>query len=742
MSLTRKIGFSLLCIAGFILILAFPDALLSQDSGAIRGSRSLITEKIDETRLATLAGNTHPQASAQNDRGLVPDNLAMEHMMLQLQRPAEQEQAARQFIDQLHDPKSANFHRWLTAAQFAQQYGPSQQDVATISSWLESHGFTVNAVSAGGMAIDFSGTAGQVRQAFHTQIHNLQVNGQQHIANMSDPQIPAALRPAVAGVVSMHDFAPHAMQRRHANYTFNSGGFTSQAVAPADLATIYNLSPLFAAGTTGKGQTIAVIEDSDLYSDSDWTTFRTTFGLSGYSSGSLTTIHPAPASGTNNCADPGVPRGSSAGDDGEAILDAEWASAAAPGATILVAACASTRATFGGFIALQNLVNSPQPPAIVSISYGQCEAENGASGNAAFQSLYQQAVAEGVSVFVSAGDEGAASCDAGATAATHGIGVSGWASTPYNVAVGGTDFGDVYQGSTGTYWNSTNTSTYGSAISYIPEIAWNDSCAGTLLASSFGYSTTYGTAGFCGSSAASRNGLLTVGAGSGGPSGCATGAPSTGGVVSGSCQGYDKPAWQTGVTGIPGDGVRDIPDLSLFAGDGVWGHYYVTCWSDLRNGGAPCTGDPSGWAGAGGTSFSSPIMAGIQALVNQVVGGPQGNPNYVYYQLAAQQYASGSSACNSSNGNAADSGCMFYNVTLGDNDVNCGGTQDCYGAAAGSGGGRGGRASQGGNGALSTASQSYSPAYGTATGWNFATGLGTINAYNLVQNWTSAASGQ
>ena len=168
---------------------------------------------------------------------------------------------------------------------------------------------------------------------------------------------------------------------------------------------------------------------------------------------------------------------------------------------------------------------------------------------------------------------------------------------------------------------------------------------------------------------------------------------------------------------------------------------YVTCWSDERNGGAPCTGDPSGWAGAGGTSFSSPILAGIQALVNQDAGGPQGNPNYVYYQLAAQQYGSGSLACNSSNGNAAASGCIFYNVTLGDNDVNCAGTQDCYGAAAPTGSGRGGRASQDGNGALSTGSQSYSPAYGASSGWNFATGLGSINAFNLVQNWVSA-SGQ
>jgi subtilase family serine protease len=618
-----------LYITGFALVLALPGALHSQNTGAVGRARSVISERIDETKLKTLTGNVHPQANAQNDAGPVPDSLPMEHMLLQLQRPAEQEAAARRFIDELHDPNSPNFHHWMTAAQFGEAYGASPQDVAAVNSWLESKGFTVNGVTASGMVIDFSGTARQVSQAFHTQVHYLQANGEQHISNMSDPQIPAALAPAVAGVVSIHDFTPHTMQKRHVDYTFTAGGSMNQPLVPADLATIYNLNPLFASGTTGKGQTIAVIEDSDLYSASDWTTFRTTFGLSRYTSGSLTTVYPAPPSGTNNCAAPGIPRGAAAGDDGEAILDAEWASAAAPDAAILMAACASTRATFGGFIAMQNLVNSAQPPAVISISYGECEADNGASANAAFLALYQQAVAEGISVFVAAGDEGAASCDAGATAATHGIGVSGWASTPYNVAVGGTDFGDTYLGSSATYWNATNTSVYGSAISYTPEIPWNDSCAGSLLASYFGYSMPFGTSGFCGSKAASQNGMLVVAAGSGGPSGCATGNPSAASVVSGSCQGYVKPAWQSGVAGIPSDGVRDIPDVSLFAGDGVWGHYYVTCWSDVKNGGAPCTGSPSGWAGAGGTSFATPIMAGIQALVNQSAGGPQGNPNYV-----------------------------------------------------------------------------------------------------------------
>jgi subtilase family serine protease len=704
-------------VVALALILAFSFSLSSQVKGPI-----------DEAQRHTLRGNTRPQATPENDRGRVPNDFGMEHMLLQLQRTPAGDGQVQQFVDSLHDPKSTNFHKWVSPTQFGQAFGLAQADLDTISGWLRSHGFTVNSVYPNGLVIDFSGTAGQVNDTFHTEIHYLQVNGEQHIANMSDPQIPLALAPVVAGVVSMHDFRPHAMLRRHPNLTVNSGGSTNELLGPADMATIYNLNPLFNSGYTGKGQTIAVIEDSDLYSSADWTTFRSVLGLSQYSSGSLTTVHPAPASGTNNCVDPGVSVGQHAsGDDSEAALDAEWASAAAPDAAILVAACASTGTTFGGLIALQNLVNGANPPGIVSISYGQCEAENGAASNLAFNSVYAQAVAEGISVFVSAGDEGAASCDAGATAATHGIGVSAWGSTPNNVAVGGTDFSDTYNGANTNYWNATNSSTYESAISYIPEIPWNDSCASTLIAGYFGYSTTYGQTGFCNSASGQKN-YQAVAAGSGGPSGCATGAPVTTGVVGGTCQGYAKPSWQSGVSGIPTDGVRDIPDVSLFSGDGVWGHAYVFCWSNVRSGGAACSGDPSTWAGGGGTSFGAPIMAGIQALINQTVGGLQGNPNYVYYRLASNP----ANTCDSAAGDAA--GCIFHNITLGDIDVNCGGPQDCFGSTIVNTGGRGGFAA-GGNGALSTTNNTYSPAFGSASGWNFATGIGSINAYNLANGW-------
>jgi subtilase family serine protease len=174
--------------------------------------------------------------------------------------------------------------------------------------------------------------------------------------------------------------------------------------------------------------------------------------------------------------------------------------------------------------------------------------------------------------------------------------------------------------------------------------------------------------------------------------------------------------------------VRDLPDVSLFAANGVWNHYYVICYSDPAGGGTPCTGDPSNWPGGGGTSFSAPILAGIQALVNQHKGAPQGNPNPTYYCLAAgtcgpsRPYGSSVANCNSSNGTGTNAACVFYDVTQGDMDVNCTGTNNCYLAS-------------GKNGVLSKLSSAYQPAFGTNTGWDFSTGIGTVNAANLVNNW-------
>lgn len=696
--------------AGLLLAGAAVATLSGQEASSAHPRRVLLP--IDETRRVTLAGNTRPEAKAENDLGEVEDALPLEHMQLLLKRSEAGQRALDAYTESLSDKASPNYHHWLTAEEFGSRFGVAHADIEAVKTWLAGQGFTVNVVYANRLMIDFSGTASQVRAAFSTPIHRYAAKGAVHIANATDPKIPEALAPVVAGVVSLHDFRPRSMMKPRAKYT-TSGGY--YAVTPADLATIYNFTPAFNAGYTGKGQTIVVVEDTNLYSTADWTRFRTVFGLSGYTSGSLSQVHPAPPTGTNNCADPGVN-----GDDGEAILDTEYASAAAPNAAIELAACADTNTTFGGLIAMQNLLNeSSKPPALLSMSYGECEVYNGATANLAYSTTFQQAVNEGVSVFVSSGDENADSCDANQSIATHGIGVSGFTSTPYDVSVGGTDFGDTYLSENANYWSGTNTASYGSALSYIPEIPWNNSCASLLIAEAYGASVTYGASGFC--NTATGEDYIEVVGGSGGPSGCATGTPTIDGVVSGTCAGWPRPSWQVAL-GEPLNKVRNIPDVSLFAANGVWSHYYPFCYSDPNNGGGSCASTPDTWAGAGGTSFSSPIWAGIQALVNEKTGDRWGNPNPVYYKIATYENGLiGSPRCNSTLGSHVASSCVFYDVTLGDMDSNCTGTYNCY-------------LDGGTNGVLSTSDSSYAPAYRTGTGWDFATGLGTVNVYNLVEN--------
>ena len=712
----------------------------------------LITQAINSANLTTLAGNTRPEANAANDRGMVPDSMPLGHMLLQLRRSGVQEQAFQTLIDQLHDRSSPNFQKWLSIGEIGTRFGPATADIQAVTGWLAQNGFAVNVVYPNGMLIDFSGTAGQVRTAFHTEIHSLSVNGVAHIANMSDPKIPAALAPAVAGVVSLHDFRPHA------NFTVvppdpPGNTTTFYDVAPADLWTIYNFTPVFSPPTgstspsnTGQSQTIYLIEDATIYSTSDWTTFRSAF-LPSYTAPSLTTINPPPTGGSSNC---NPPSNTKIPGSGEATLDTEYASAAAPGANIVLVSCDDTTTTSGLYIAIQNVIAGPTihgvtyTPTIISMSYGESETNLGQTANAMFYYVYQTAVGMGISVFVSAGDAGAAESDRTQNGnqqpvAIHGINVNGHASTPYNVAVGGTDFGDTYFGTTSTYWSTANAADYGSAISYVPEIPWNGSCASQLYADSKGYGTTYGSAGFCNSSMLDSSFLQPKGGG-GGPSACAIGSTNIQGVVvSGTCAGYPTPSWQTGVFGLPSNGVRVLPDVALFAADGPWGHAYVFCYSgpvptSSKIPQKDCTGtptnNPDGWSYyGGGTSFAAPIMAGIQALVNQAAGGPQGNPNYRLYQLAAREYgAGGNTLCNSSNGKDVGAKCIFYDITMGDNDVPCaadsGPLYNCY-------------LPSGTNGVLSTSNSAYMPAFQAAIGWDYTTGIGSVNVANLVMNWNS-----
>jgi hypothetical protein len=649
-------------------------------------SRVMITESIDETKLVTIPRSARPEATQRYDRGPVPDSFPMDHMLLQLKRSPVLESELVQYISQLTDKTSPNFHHWVTPKQLGEKYGPAQQDLDTIKSWLQSHGFSVY-IYENGMVMDISGTAGMIRDTFHTEIHYLDVNGQLHFANMGNQRIPAALAPAIVGVVSMHDFRPHSYAVPKTDYTYTSGTTTDYLLVPADFQTIYNVDPLIRQGISGQGQTIVVVEDTDTYG-TDAATYRSTF-LSKYS-GTLTTVHP---NAGGNCTDPGTNA-----DDGEADIDAEVGGALAPNATIEVASC-PTGTTFGGLIAIENLVSAGNPPAIISMSYGECEVLSGPTANAAFNSAFQTAAAAGVSVFASSGDYGASDCARDFPNgiwqyyALPGIGVTGWGETIYNVSVGGTDFEDTYNALEGGlpqshYWNSTNNpTTYGSAKSYIPEIPWNDSCASYLQYYVHGFATPYGASGFCNSTLANPY-YLSTSAGGGGPSGCAYGAGNLSYLYTedSTCAGYAKPSWQYGIFGNPADGVRDIPDVSLFASNGIWGHYVPVCWSDpsyTSSGSKTCTaGNPGAWSGFGGTSIAAPLMASVQALVNQRNGtswqglSPRtGLPTPIYYQIASAEFgASGNSACYSINQpsrRGLENSCAFNDITQGDIDLDC-----------------------------------------------------------------------
>jgi subtilase family serine protease len=720
-----------------LLLLAGIRAAVAEPAAA------LIRSPVDESVRVTLGGNTPPSATiGARDQGAVDDALPFEHLLLMLKRDAATEGALQARILALHTPGSSEFHHWLTAEQVGAQFGANPRDVAVLQQWLTSHGFAVNRLYKSGLVLDFSGTAAQIRETFHTEIHRLQMaNGEKHLANVSDPQIPAALAAAVVGV-HLHDFFArprhsamhpmhydHAAQRWNPQFTLPFQGSDLFVVAPYDFATIYNLLPLWRAGITGKGITIATVEDSNLKHPGDWSTFRKTFGLEDFKQATFEQVYPA-------CPNPGQN-----GDEIEAALDVEWASAAAPDAHIVLSACGNTAVTSGLDLAILNLLET-SPPDIISDSYGLCETITGQTEVALENFEAELATLEGVTFFIAQGDTGADECAPveSTNYSTLGINSGDNTASAFAVDVGGTDFMAQFNADTGgqpisAYWSAQNNpKTLASALSYIPEIPWNDGCTSQLIYSdptiATGFSQSFGAKGFCNSENGQQNFLIDVG-GSGGPSTCFTGTPSIPGVVSGTCAGNPKPFYQYLVPGMPMDGLRDQPDVSLFAGNGVWGSFLVECLSDKQQGGTACT--PSNDAillGGGGTSFASPAMAGILALIEQF-HGRQGDANFVLYALAAQQFLSPqASGCNASrsDGQLPASNCVFNDITRGDMDIPCGQNSDgnfydCHGASASL------------IGELSTSDSQNEPAYRAGRGYDLATGLGSVNATNLFNVW-------
>jgi pseudomonalisin len=538
-------------------------------AGPLGRARTRIQAAINDADRVTLGGHRHPRLDKAEDRGPADDGLVLERMILTLTPDDAQRDALEAFIADRHDPASPRHGQWLSPQAFEQAFGVSDQDIATLVRWLTQQGFTVVELPAGRRSIVFSGTVRQVRSAFRTDMHRFKVGQKEHLANTSDPSIPDALSPVVTGLVSLNDFRSrpmHANVRPAPAYTDGSGG---HALAAADFHTIYNLKTLIAQGNDGTGRSIAILGRTNVVLG-DMAQFRTAMGLS---------VNPPQI--IINGTDPGR----QSGDEGESDLDLQWAGAVAPGATIKFVTSASTASSDGVDLSAQYAVSNNVAD-VVSLSYGLCEADLTTSGTNFYNSLWQQATAQGMTVFVSSGDSGAADCDASdATTATRGKGVNGLCTSPYATCVGGTQFDDTANPS--QYWSASNGGNLGSALSYIPEKVWNESG-----------SNTGGT------------GLWASGGGAS--------------IV------FAKPSWQTGV-GVPADGRRDVPDVALTAAshDG-----YLVYSSDNA------TSTRSRYT-FGGTSASAPAFAGIMALINQKQAARQGNANPRFYQLAALQASGG-----------------------------------------------------------------------------------------------------
>lgn len=623
-------------------------------------SQPLIVESVDESRLTQLPGNTYPLARAEFDQGTAPADLPMQRMLLVLKRSPDQSVALLKLLDDQQDKASQTYHKWLTPEQFGRQFGPSDQDIQTITSWLESHGFQSIQVTKGRTVIEFSGTADQVQETFHTAIHKYSVNGEDHWANSGDPQIPAALVPAVAGVSTLHNFYKKPMIRvgprvpvvfapgppPQVTFPPQSGQPAIHALGPQDYAKIYNINPVYQGSINGSGVTIGVVGRSNI-NLVDVFDFDNAFGIN---LPSLTVQLDGP--------DPGNLGG---GEEAEALLDTTWSSAIAPGASVTLLVSASTNTTDGADLSAVYIIDSNFAD-IMTESFGSCEAVRTDAEITAQGSLAEQAAAQGITYLVSTGDTGAEGCDDLSEQVAGGpVSVNYLASTPFTVAVGGTIFNEGTQNS--KYWTGSAPLAE-TALSYIPENVWNESC----LASQ------------CGSENAS------IAAGGGGASSF-----------------FTKPSWQSGVNGIPTDNARDLPDVSLTAS--LHDPYLLCLEFSCEQGFIYFIG---------GTSASTPSFAGIMALVldgvskgtNPPLSPRQGQANYVLYRLAAQETLA---QCNGSNTVALPgANCIFNDVTVGNNAVP---GEAGYGAS--------------------------SAKYQAGVGYDLATGLGSVNVANLVNNWSS-----
>jgi subtilase family serine protease len=563
--------------------------------------RNRIVQNIGDTEPVVVSA-AHPLARAEFDQGRVEGSMPIQHASMVFKLSSEQQSALDRLLAQQQDPHSSNYRKWLTPEQYAARFGMSENDLAKVSVWLKSQGLTVDGFSRARTTVFFSGSAAQVESAFHTQINRYLVNDEVHFANAIEIHVPAALSSTVLGFRGLDDFRPSPRVQARPEFTSHVTG--NHFVAPGDFATIYDVQPLYDAGLDGTGVSIAVVGQSLIAagnSTTDLDAFRAAAGL-------------PKKDPTFVQVGGGTPKILSSGDQTESLLDLEWSGAVAKNADIIFVFASPNG---GAFDAIDFAIDN-NTAAVISSSYGICEAQFGTTANLqAFEATVKEGNSQGQTLIGPAGDSGAADCEASkATTAVLGLAVDVPASIPEVTAVGGSEFsGDPAGALTGTapstdagattFWGGTTGSTdnISSALSYIPEMAWNDTVAGSQFSATGG-------------------GVSTV---------------------------FAKPTWQTALT--PADGQRDVPDIALNASpnhDPTMICAQGSCVTGFR--------DASGNLNVvGGTSVGAPTFAGIVALLNQATQSANGlgNINPTLYTLAVSTPTA------------------FHDITTGNNIVPC-----------------------------------------------------------------------
>ena len=555
-----------------------------------------------------LVGSTSPRLVNVVDAGRASGNNSLLGVTLLLRQTQPQVEDLQNLLTEQQLRGSKHYHQWLSPHEYATRYGMDIDDIAKIETWLTSEGFSHFTLNSSHTTLSFDGNIARIEGAFSTEIHQYSVGNQLLLANAADLEIPSDILFFVSGVTNLNQFRPNpqayliSIAPAHSELTST---YNRHFLSPTDLKKIYDFDPLTSKGFTGQGQHIAVVGQSSV-DVGDVARFRTALGL---------VVRPPTLILVPNTGE-SMKR---TGDELESDIDLEYGSAIAPDADISLVYTGSD-ASHNVFDALAYAIDQDIAP-VISVSYGECESSLSENELKRMESILMQANSQGETVLVASGDLGATGCETADSQtqglATRGLAVQYPASSQYVTSIGGTM---LINTDSILYWATANTADDGSAQSYIPEQAWNESHAATKVS------------------------LL----GSGG------GASSL----------FTKPIWQI-APGVPSDGARDLPDMAMDAG--TYDDGYVLCSSDqaTRLQGSCSNGlfdsTNSSLTIAGGTSFGAPITAGIVALINQKLGTSRlGNLNPLLYSLSVEMP------------NA------FHDITVGDNQQPCAaGSKDC-----------------------------------------------------------------